>query len=54
MDKDLRKEELNKIKEQKKDEKIKAKALEDQRIRVHNAMNAYEKKHKRERKIAPK
>ena len=54
MDKDLRKEELNKIKEQKKDEKIKAKALEEQRIRVHNAMNAYEKKHKRERKIAPK
>ena len=54
MDKDLRKEELNKIKEQKKNEKIKAKALEDQRIRVHNAMNAYEKKHKRERKIAPK
>ncbi len=54
MDKDLRKEELNKIKEQKKDEKIKAKALEDQRIRAHNAMNAYEKKHKRERKIAPK
>ena len=54
MDKDLRKEELNKIKEQKKNEKIKAKTLEDQRIRVHNAMNAYEKKHKRERKIAPK
>ena len=54
MDKDLRKEELNKMKEQKKDEKIKAKALEEQRIRVHNAMNAYEKKHKRERKIAPK
>ena len=39
---------------EKRNEKIKQKALEKQRIRIHDRMNAYEKKHKRERKIAPK
>ena len=39
---------------EKRNEKIKQKALEKKRIRIHDRMNAYEKKHKRERKIAPK
>ena len=39
---------------EKRNEKIKQKALEKQRIRIHDRVNAYEKKHKRERKIAPK
>ena len=39
---------------EKHNEKIKQKALEKRLIRVHDKMNAYEKKHKRERKIAPK
>ncbi|HBS10713.1 MAG TPA: hypothetical protein DEA28_03210, partial [Firmicutes bacterium] len=39
---------------EKKEAKIKSKAILDQRIRTHNDMLQYEKKHKRERKIAPK
>ncbi len=54
MSKNLRKEELEKVKEEKKEAKIKSKAILDQRIRTHNDMLQYEKKHKRERKIAPK
>ena len=54
MENSERKEELQRIKAEKRDEKIKQKALANQRERVYNNMVAYERKHKRERKIAPK
>lgn len=54
MDKSERREELHRIKAEKREEKIKQKALANQRERVYSNMVAYEKKHKRERKIAPK
>ena len=45
---------LNQIKNKKKEERIRQKAVAEQRERVYNDMVAYEKKHRRERKIAPK
>lgn len=54
MEKMDRKVELEKIKEERRREKIQQKALAEQRERVHNDMIAYERKHKKERKIAPK
>ena len=54
MEKMDRKAELEKIKEERRKERIQQKALAEQRERVHNAMIAYERKHKKERKIAPK
>ena len=54
MDKMDRKVELEKIKEERRKEKIQQKTLAEQRERAHNEMVAYERKHKKERKIAPK
>lgn len=54
MEKMDRKAELEKIKEERRKERIQQKALAEQRERVHNDMIAYERKHKKERKIAPK
>ncbi len=54
MEKMARKVELEKIKEERRKEKIQQKALAEQRERAHNDMISYEKKHKKERKIAPK
>ena len=54
MEKSERELELTKIKAEKKESKIKAKALANQRERIHSEMNSYERKHKKERKIAPK
>ncbi len=54
MDNSERRSELQRIKAEKREERIKQKALANQRERVYNDMVAYEKKHKRERKIAPK
>ena len=54
MEKMDRKVELEKIKEERRKEKIQQKALAEQRERIHNDMIAYERKHKKERKIAPK
>ncbi len=54
MEKTDRKAELAKIKEERKKEHIRKKALQAQRERVHREMVAYERKHKNERKIAPK
>ncbi len=54
MEKTERKAELERLKEERRKEKIQQKALAEQRERVHNDMISYEKKHKKERKIAPK
>ena len=54
MEKMDRKAELEKIKEERRKERSQQKALAEQRERVHNDMIAYERKHKKERKIAPK
>ena len=54
MEKTDRKAELAKIKEERRKEHIRKKAIQTQRERVHREMVAYERKHKNERKIAPK
>ena len=54
MEKKDRKAELEKIREERRKEKIQQKALAEQRERFHNDMVAYERRHKKERKIAPK
>lgn len=54
MDKRERTDTLETLKKKKKQERIRQKALQEQRERVYRATVAYEKKHKKERKIAPK
>ncbi len=54
MEKNQRMLELERIKKEKKEAKLKNKAIASQRERVHEEMDAYEKKHRKERKIAPK
>ena len=54
MEKMDRKAEIKKIKAETRTEKIQQKAVQEQKERIHRNMVAYEKRHKRERKIAPK
>ncbi len=54
MKKNQRMLELERIKKEKKEAKLKNDAIASQRERAHAEMDAYEKKHRKERKIAPK
>ncbi|MDY2914075.1 MAG: ATP-binding cassette domain-containing protein [Candidatus Enteromonas sp.] len=54
MEKRERKEALEALRSKRKEERIRQKAIQEQRERVYRQTVAYEKKHKKERKIAPK